>query len=132
MPSPFAALILRDWLVQTGWSDDSYAHLTRASRVLLDFVPPRGLSLSVSKAPTASFVNSATLNALAPAHLDGSISYFAASQLALGRSGRIPLRRVLEHFDPGPLPHRPSEQAEYWHRGRRHVERGASAPQPRD
>ncbi|KAG1715946.1 hypothetical protein ID866_1235 [Astraeus odoratus] len=96
----------------TGWNEDNlYANLTRSSDAILDFSVPKGLYLSVSKAPNAHFNTSYTMNALPS--LNGSLGYiFSSCELDIKNSGDVRLKDIVERFKVYDQPRRPEGREE--------------------
>lgn len=90
---------------------------------ILDFNVPRGLSLSISKAPNSLFSTSYTMNALPS--LNGSLGYiFTSCELDIKNSGDVRLRDMVERFKVYDHPRKPEGQEEVWLAGERVDTRG--------
>ncbi|KAL4076002.1 hypothetical protein V8B97DRAFT_86237 [Scleroderma yunnanense] len=116
---PFASYVLRSYYRATGWNEDNlFANLTRSSAGILDFNVPRGLSLSISKAPNSFFSTSYTMNALPS--LNGSVGYiFTSCELDIKNSGDVRLKDMVERFKVHDNPRRPEGKEEVWLAGER-------------
>ncbi|THH03589.1 hypothetical protein EW145_g6161 [Phellinidium pouzarii] len=116
---PFTTYVLRKYYQATGWNEDNlFSNLTRSSDALLDFSVPKGLQLSISKAPNALFRTAYAMNALPS--LNGSVGYmFSSCPLDLKNSGDVRFKDVVERFMVFGVPKKPEGKSEEWLAGRR-------------
>jgi distribution and morphology protein 10 len=90
---------------------------------LLDFAVPKGLQLSIAKAPNALFRTTCSMNALPS--LNGSLGYiFSTCNLDLKNSGDVLFKDVVERFKIHDVPKRPEGKDEEWLGGERVDTRG--------
>ncbi|KAF9558049.1 Mitochondrial distribution and morphology protein 10 [Mortierella alpina] len=89
---------LRRYYRSSGWNEDNqYSHLCATSRALLDFQSPQGLSLRLSKLPSAVFKTTTTMNALPI--LEGSVGYlFTSRALLIDDSASVRFRHLVDRF----------------------------------
>ncbi|RUS15715.1 mitochondrial distribution and morphology protein 10 [Endogone sp. FLAS-F59071] len=94
----FMEYCLRRYYRASAWNDDNqYSNLCAASRAILDFPTPRGLSLTISRLPSPQFKSTYTLNALPS--LNGTIGYlFTSRPLDVGTSATVQPKDVVERF----------------------------------
>ncbi|KAG1753836.1 uncharacterized protein EDB91DRAFT_419653 [Suillus paluster] len=116
---PFASYVLRSYYRATGWNEDNlFSNLTRSSDAILDFSVPRGLNLSISKAPNGLFNTSYSMNAMPS--LNGSVGYiFTSCNLDVKSSGGVRFKDMVERFKVYDQPRRPEGKEEEWLAGER-------------
>lgn len=116
---PFTTYVLRSYYNATGWNEDNlYANLTRSSNAILDFSVPRGLHLTVSKAPNALFKTTYSLTAVPS--LNGSFGYiFTSCGLDIKSSGNARFKDMIDLFKVYEQPRRPESKGEEWLSGER-------------
>ncbi|ESK97506.1 hypothetical protein Moror_17685 [Moniliophthora roreri MCA 2997] len=116
---PFASYVLRSYYKATGWNEDNlFTNLTRSSDAILDFTPPHGLTLNISKSPNALFKTTYSMNAIPS--LNGSVGYiFTSCDLDVGSSGGVRFKDMVERFRVFDQPRRPEGKGEEWLAGER-------------
>ncbi|KAK7060292.1 Mitochondrial distribution and morphology protein 10 [Paramarasmius palmivorus] len=116
---PFASYVLRSYYKATGWNEDNlFTNLTRSSDAILDFTPPHGLTLNISKSPNALFKTTYSMNAMPS--LNGSVGYiFTSCDLDVGSSGGVKFKDMVERFRVYDQPRRPEGKGEEWLAGER-------------